>query len=93
MLSPMQYNPEVVQKLITRLGRRAIFVLLFWPLIGVVGGAYAGYEFFGDFHAVVGAIVGGYLGYLLGSMCSLRYKVQVQTLLWQKRIEELLRSR
>lgn len=89
----MQYDPNATQTLTARLRRRATFVLFLWPLIGVVGGGYAGYKVSGYDHAVVGAVVGGCFGYLFGSMCSLRYRVQVQTLLWQGRVEELLRGK
>ena len=93
MTDPIPYDPDSVQKLVVRLNRRAIFVLLFWPLIGILIGGFAGREFSGNLAAVIGAVVGGYFGYLFGSARSIYYKIQVQTMLWQKRIEELIRTR
>ena len=93
MTDPIQYNSDTVQKLAGRLNRRATFVLVFWPLIGALGGGFAGHELSGNLAAVVGAIVGGYLGYLFGSMRSMHYTAQAQTVLWQKRVEEQLRAK
>jgi len=93
MPDPIQYNLDAVQTMVVRLNRRAIFVLVFWPLIGIVIGGIAGHEYSGDLVAVIGGAVGGYFGYLFGSMRSLHYKVQAQTVLWQKRVEELLHTR
>ncbi len=89
----IQYDPDTVQKLAERLYRRATFVLVFWPLIGLLGGGLAGRETAGNLGAVIGAIVGAYLGYLFGSMRSMNYKVKAQTVLWQKRLEEHMRSK
>jgi len=93
MPNPIQYNPDSVQKLVVRLDRRATLVLVLWPLIGVLIGGFAGRELSGNLVAVIGAVVGGYCGYLFGSMRRMYYKVQVQTMLWQKRVEELLRAK
>ena len=89
----IQYDPDAVQKLAVRLYRRATFALVFWPLIGLLGGGFAGREIAGNLVAVIGAIVGAYLGYLFGSMRSMNYKVQAQTVLWQKRLEEHVRTK
>ena len=92
MADTFQYNPESVHTLVAQLYRRATIVLELWPIIGVMAGGYAGRETAGNLGAAIGAALGGYLGYLIGSMRSLYYKVQAQTVLWQKQLEERTRN-
>ena len=88
-----EYNPEAVQRLTRRLHRQAAFVMVLWPVIGILVGVFGGLEIAGNFAAVIGAVVGAFLGYLIGSMRCLYYNVQAQNALCLKRIEENTRAR
>ena len=88
MQRTIEYNSDALQRLTSRLRRRAIFVVALWPVIGILAGAYVGYGNAGNLGAVIGAAVGAFLGYLIGSMRSLYYNVQAMNALCLKRIEE-----
>lgn len=93
MQETIEYNPDVLQRLVSRLRWRAVFVMVLWPVIGVFAGAYLGLENGASLGAVVGAVVGAFIGYLIGSMRALYYRVQATNILCLKRIEENTRTR
>ncbi len=92
MQKDTEYNSDALQRLTGRLRRRAVLVVVLWPIIGVVAGAYVGLGNGGNLAAVIGAVLGAFLGYLIGSMRSLYYNVQAMNLLCLKRIEENTRT-
>ena len=93
MQKRMEYNSHVLQSLARRLRRRAVFVMALWPIMGILAGAYIGFENTGNVTEVTGAAVGAFVGYLVGSMRSLYYNVQSMNALCLKQIEENTRIR
>ena len=93
MPQEIEYSPQALQRLTTRLRRRAIFVLVLWLIIGVLVGAYIGFGNGGRLAAVIGAAAGTLLGYLIGSMRSFYYNVQAMNALCLGRIVENTRTR
>lgn len=93
MAQDTEYSPEAVQRLTTRLRRRAIFVLVVWLIIGVLVGTYIGFGNGGRLAAAIGAATGIFFGYLIGSMRAFYYNVQAMNVLCLKRIEENTRTR
>lgn len=93
MQKTTEYNCDALQRLATRLRRRALLVMVLWPVIGVLAGAYVGLDIAGNLSTVIGAVVGTYLGYLIGSMRSLYYNALAINALCLKQIEENTRSR
>jgi hypothetical protein len=88
-----EYSPDTVQRLATRLHRRAVFVTVLWPVIGILAGVFTGLEIAGNVAPVVGAVIGTVVGYLIGSMRCLYYSVQAQKALCLKQIEENTRTK
>ena len=88
----IEYNSDALQRLTTRLRRRGVFVMVLWPVIGILAGAYVGLEIAGNLSAVIGAVVGTFLGYLIGSMRSPYYNVQATNALCLTQIEENTRT-
>lgn len=88
-----EYNSDALARLTRRLRRRAVFVMVLWPAIGILAGAYSGLGNAGNLGAVIGAVVGAFLGYLIGSMRFLYYNVQAMNALCLKQIEENTRTR
>jgi len=88
-----EYNPDSVKRLTTRLYRRAVFVMVLWPVIGILVGAFVGLEVAGNLAAVIGAVVGAFVGYLIGSTRRLYYHVQANNTLCLKQIEENTRAK
>ena len=88
----MKYDPALIQTYSEKLYRRAIVAIVFWPLLGIIIGAYVGSRFDSGFPVMIGAIVGAILGYLLGSLLALKHRMQAQTALCLKQIEENTRG-
>ena len=97
MHESIQYDPVAIHNLAKRQYRRSVFVLAFYPAIGALGCGFAGYEIAGyeiggSLAAVIGAAVGAFLGYLYGSLRSMRLRIQAQSALCLERIEENTRT-
>lgn len=93
MQKTIEYSSDALQRLASRLRRRAVFVMVLWLVIGILAGAYVGRGNAGNLGAVIGAVVGAFVGYLIGSMRFLYYNVQATNALCLKRIEENTRTR
>ena len=87
-----EYNSDSVVRLVRRLRRKAVFIILLWPIIGVLVGVYLGNNNGGKLAIVIGGIMGAFVGYLIGSMRYLYYNTQAMSLLCLKRIEENTRG-
>ena len=93
MSESIQYDPAAIQKLAKWCRRRSMFVLVFYPILcasifGFTLYELGGYEL-GEWRAaVIGAVVGVFLGYLLGSLRSKSLQLQAQVALCQQQIEE-----
>ena len=93
MHESIQYDPVAIHKLAKRLYRRSVFVLVFYPVIGVLVLALNGYNSGYKHGAVIGAAAGALLGYLFGTLRSMRLKVHAQTVLCLERIEANTRAK
>ncbi len=93
MHKDIQYDPAVIGLLAKRLYRRAVFVLVFWPVIGVLAFGVNGYNDGGAPGAALGAAVGALLGYLFGTLRSMTLKARAQNALCLAKIEENTRAK
>ena len=91
-----RYDPAIIQKFADRLYRQANLIIFIWTILGLVGGAGAGYALGSSFgkpdtrnmFIFVGAAVLGPFGFLIGMARAFLLKLQAQIALCQKKIEE-----
>lgn len=98
-MATVQYDPSVIRKFAARLYARARSVMITYTFVGGVIGAMPAVWFtstyFGSWEAglLVGAVLGGAMGYALGVEKAFRLKLQAQTALCQVQIEANTRAR
>ena len=91
--SGVAYDPAVIQRYATHLYSRAavtvlIYTILWMLLLGGAGLALDSETGADGLIAVVGALVGGFLGYSLGSMKANAMRLEAQVALCQVEIEK-----
>lgn len=86
----VKYNAKVIYTFAQRLYRSAQIVMVLYTLIGGLGGGIAGGLLSGEFGIVVlfSAVVGGVIGWFLGTQRAFHLKLQAQVALCQAKIEE-----
>jgi hypothetical protein len=93
MVKDIQYDPAVVGQLAKRLYRRAVFVLFFYPALGVLLLGLNGYTSGIKHGVVIGAVLGAFFGYLFATLRSMTLKMRAQNALCLARIEENTRAK
>ena len=88
----IKYKPAIIQQFAEKLYEQAGIVLVIYTLIGVVSGAATGSLFSlyrtKTLYVLIGAAVGGLLGYVLGQYRAFMLRLQAQQALCQMKIEE-----
>jgi hypothetical protein len=92
-----QYDPGVIQEFADRLYRQANLMAVLYGVLGAVIGAFAGFVVgqptdLSGLAALMGAGLFGGLGAAAGVARAFTLKLQAQTALCQKRIEENTRT-
>ena len=89
----IKYDPAAIGVLAKRLYRRSVFVLFFYPALGVLilglNGSTSGIKH----GAIIGAVLGAFFGYLFGTLRSMGLKLRAQNALCLARIEENTRAK
>jgi len=87
------YDPVVIDTLAKKLYARARLIAVVWTLIGLLvgggGGLFAdrALALVGDVASLGGAIIGGFVGYMLGDSRGLMLRFAAHQALCQKQIE------
>ena len=92
----MEYDADVIRtfakQLYTQAGRVVAVYTVLIGLVGMGGGVAAAQGEFG-IAAIIGLIIGGLLGYAMGTSRAFRLKLAAQTALAQVQIEENTKPR
>jgi hypothetical protein len=88
----VKYDPEVIQEFATRLYKKASSITASYTVLGVILLGFGGLLTQQPIFALIGAVVGGAIGYSMGRERAFSYKLQAQTALCQVHIESNLRS-
>lgn len=81
------YDPNVIQEFADRLYTKAKSIIRSYTILGVILLGFAGLATQQPKLGLVGAVIGGVIGYIMGKEKAFVYKLQAQTALCQVQIE------
>jgi hypothetical protein len=84
-MKDVEYNPAEIQKSAKQLYAKSYLALIVWPFIGLFIAYVLESELLHDRYYLY--VIGVILGYLYGSLRSVRYRMQVQLALCNLQIE------
>ena len=84
----VSYDPAVIRTFAQTLYDRAATIMFVYTVIGVVIGGTIGKVAFGNTGMFILAVLGGGIGYFIGSQRAFMLKLQAQTALCQVQIEQ-----
>jgi hypothetical protein len=84
---PATYDPNVIQEFADRLYTKAKSIIRSYTILGVILLGFGGLTTQQPVLGLVGAVIGGAIGYIMGKEKAFSYKLQAQTALCQVQIE------
>ena len=86
-MKQVEYDPKVIQEFSDRLYAKANGIIRSYTILGVLLLGIAGLATQEPIFGLMGAVLGGVIGYSLGKEKAFNYKLQAQTALCQVQIE------
>ena len=81
------YDPKIIQEFADRLYAKAKSIVRNYSIVGILLLGFGGLASQNPIIALIGAILGGLIGYAIGTEKAFQYRLQAQTALCQVEIE------
>lgn len=86
-MKQVEYNPKLIQEFSGRLYVKANSIIRSYTILGLFILGVAGLATQEPIFGLIGAVLGGFIGYTLGKEKAFNFKLQAQTALCQVQIE------